>query len=601
MLAIPNSGESYFYTKGTLMPKRTRMLIASSMALVLTIVSMFAVSIASANVRTPASATAKSATSAHRTVSHMISMHVVNMQNVPTAKANASHTKNGTMPFLTGVSGTTYAQRKAAAAHSANAPVDTQAIASVNMPAKVKTPPTKAKFNGMADSGTICNYFGTGCQPPDQALATSSSWVFQGVNTSWAVYSPSGTIQSGWPKNSQNFFGVPNPGSCDPNGPFLSDPRAFYDPVDNRFWAATLQAEGALGLNNCPEQTIYWEAVSQTNNPNGKWNVYAFNMQISSGKGACATCAADYTEFGFDQSAIYYSANMFNQQGTAYVYAETFSVSKSAMESGSSVTAYGFYGLQANGVYVDTVQPVENQAKTGPGVGLLVDAFNMNGDGSADCFSTACSGIIVWAVNNPGTQTASLSGTVIATKKTYISPPNADDPGCSGCIETLDTRISGTPIYQKNNITFALETGLNNGKQVVPSIYWGQIKPTISSGVVTGGSITQDGYVHFGGDQTASFGAVMVTPKGNILMVFDTMSSTIDPSILYATRTTKTAKGKFLAAKYLFKATTPTNNSRWGDYEATSYTGVSSNETWFSAQYSGSNADWATYIGEVKF
>ncbi len=213
------------------MPKRTRVLVASSMALVLAIVSMFVASIASANVQTPASATAQNSTSAQRTVSPMVSMHVVNMQNVPAAKANASQSKARLMPFLTGMSGTAYAQRKAAAAHSKNAPVNTSVMRTVNTPS-AKTPPTKAKFNGMADSGTICNYFGSGCQPPDQALATSSSWVFQGVNTSWAVYDPTGKIQSGWPKNSQNFFGVPNPGSCDPHGPFLSDPRAFYDPAD---------------------------------------------------------------------------------------------------------------------------------------------------------------------------------------------------------------------------------------------------------------------------------------------------------------------------------------------------------------------------------
>jgi hypothetical protein len=580
------------------MPKHSRMLIASSMALVLTLVSLFAASVASAAVQTRASAVAKSAVSAQRVVSPMVSEHTVNMQNVPAETSSQLHAKTRLMPFLTGRSN--YTQLKAAAAHSKNAPVNKQTM-SIAKPSAVTTPVTKAKFNGMADSGTICNYFGSGCQPPDMALATSLKWVFQGVNTSFAVYSPSGTIQSGWPKNAQNFFGVPNPGSCDTHGPFLSDPRAFFDPVDKRFWAAILQVEGAFGLNNCPEQTFYWEAVSQTNNPNGKWNVYQFNMQISSGPNSCSTCAADYTEFGFDQSSIYFSGNMFNQQGSAYVYAETWSVSKSAMESGSSVTAYGFYDLTANGVPVDTVQPVENEQTTGPGVGLLVDSFNMYGDGSADCFTTACSGIIVWAVNNPGTSSVSLSGVVVPTTKTYISPPNADEPGCSQCIETIDTRITGTPVYQKNKITWSLDTGVNNGTQVVPGIYWGQVKPTISGGVVTGGTITQDGYVNFSGDQDASFGAEMVTPLGKVLMVFDTMSSTIDPSILYATRGTKLAKGKFNTAVYLIQSTTPTNNSRWGDYEATSYTGSTSNNTWFASQYSGSNADWATYIGEVNF
>src|SRR5215469_17436166 len=143
-------------------------------------------------------------------------------------------------------------------------------------------------------------------------------------------------------KNAQKFFGVPNPGSCDPAGPFMSDPRAFYDPIDGRFWVAELQVEGALGINSCPESTLYWIAVSQTNNPNGVWNVYAFNMSLGT------TNAADYTEFGFDQTAIYFSGNMFNQAGTAYEYAESFSALKSTMEGGLSVTAYGFTGFSAN-------------------------------------------------------------------------------------------------------------------------------------------------------------------------------------------------------------------------------------------------------------
>ncbi len=98
------------------------------------------------------------------------------------------------------------------------------------------------------------------------AIAASPQWVFQGVNTSYAVYNTSGKIQAGWPKNSQVFFGVPNPPhNCDPHGPFLSDPRALYDVNDGRFWAATLQVEGAFGIApNCPFQTLYWIGVSQT-------------------------------------------------------------------------------------------------------------------------------------------------------------------------------------------------------------------------------------------------------------------------------------------------------------------------------------------------
>src|SRR5579863_2573913 len=422
-------------------------------ALLVLLVGMFGTAFVFAKEQNQSAAHGNRATSARSVVASMETMHTINMQNVPAESEGTAAKRPALMPFLTGVSPAVYAQRKAAAAYNKNAPLDTSATGVID------TPTTTAKFAGQGDT--------CGCQPPDQALAASSSWVLQGVNTSFAVYNTTGTRQSGWPKTSVSFFGVPNPtpSGC-ASSPFMSDPRAFYDPKDGRFWVAMLEVEGALGINpSCSEVTRYWLGVSQTNNPNGVWNIYAFNMAITSGTGACPTCVADYTEFGFDQTAIYFSGNMFTQNGSAFSYAESYSVLKSTMESGSSATAYGFYGFTANGVNVDTLQPVENEASTGPGVGLLINSFNANGDGTHNCVTTACSGVVVWAINNPGQSTVSATGAVIATK-TYILPPSADEPGCSGCVDTNDTRISGTPVYQQGLISFSLNTGLNNGTNV---------------------------------------------------------------------------------------------------------------------------------------
>src|SRR6266567_193281 len=558
------------------------------LALAAVLVSISGVSFAFAKGQSHSVARTQFATSSKHATAPMVSMHRVDMSGVPAESASQAKLPTRAMPLLTGVSPAVYAQRKADALHNKNAPV-----AAHPDQATPDTPKTLVKFKGMADSAAICPYFG-GCQPPDQALAASPNWVMQGVNTSFAVYNTAGTRQAGWPKNAQNFFGVPNPGSCDTNGPFLSDPRAFYDPIDGRFWVATLQVEGAFGVNSCAEKTLYWIAVSQTNNPNGVWNVYAFNMALGT------TNAADYTQFGFDQTAIYFSGNMFNQNGTAYSYAESFSALKSTMEAGLSVTAYGFFNFKANGVVLDTVQPVENEASSGPGAGLLINSFNGNGDGTHDCFSTACSGLVVWAIAHPGTASASASGFIASTSKSYISPPNADEPGCpSGCIDTGDTRISGTPVYQAGTIAFGLESALNNGTQNVPGIFWGLVQPTINgSGVITNATVTLNHTFAFSGDRAASFPALMQTKTGNLLMVFDTMSSSIDPGIMYATRLT-TDVGGFEPARFLKKSIVATNNSRWGDYEATSYDGTATNNVWFSAQFSGGNADWATFIGKV--
>lgn len=575
------------------MREQYRGYLLSFAALLIVLAGMFGASFVFTKGPSQSKAHAQFATSARPIASHMVAMHTVNMQNVLAEAPGSANNRQRVLPLLTGVSPTMYAQRKAAAAQNKNAPIDTFAISTAI--SAVYTPTTTVKFKGMSDSSSICPP--SGCEPPDQALAASPSWVFQGVNNSFAIYSTSGARQTGWPKTAQNFFGVPNPGSCSPGGPFLSDPRAYYDPKDGRFWVAMLEVEGAFGLNTCPEQTLYWIAVSQTSNPNGAWYVYSFNMAINA-QGACPTCVADFTEFGFDQTAVYFSGNMITQDGSAFEYAETFSALKSTMEAGSSVTPYGFFDLIANGIAVDTIQPVENEASTGPGVGLLINSFNMNGDGTHDCVSTACSGLVVWAIANPGQPTASATSVVVSTT-TYIFPPQADEPGCRECIATNDTRINGTPVYQQGLISFAVNSGLNNGTQVVPAIFWGQVNPTISGGTITSATLFQSGHLHFSGDRAAFFGALMATSSGNLLMVFDTTSSIINPSIIYATRRTTDTMGKFESAIYLKQATTHTIDQRWGDYEAASYDGSITNNTWFSSQYS--NGDWATYIGKVHF
>ena len=525
-------------------------------------------------------------------VARLVSMHTVDMASVPAETANSLRQPPRVMPLLTGTSPAVYAERKVAAVHNPNAPVDTLPFPNSDSTSPL-TPGLTSKFKGMADSASTCPYFG-GCQPPDQVLAASPSWVFQGVNTSFAVYSTTGTLQSGWPKSAQNFFGVPNPGSCDSRGAFVVDPRGFYDPADGRFWAIILQDQGSFRIDTCPELALVWIGVSQTSNPNGKWNIYSFDMRNGT------TNATDFTQAGFDGQAVYFSGNMFNQIGYNYQYAEVFAASKALMEAGSTnVTAQGFTQLKANGVLVDSVQPVETQALGGaaPGAELLLSSFNIN-SGGGNC-SSGCSGVVAWAFANPLT-TPSLTQMVVPTSK-YTLPPQADQPGCKACLETFDTRISATPVYNNGKISFALETGVNNGTQVVPGILWGQVKPTLSGGAITGATLFQQGILSFTGDTAASFGALMPDKNDNLFMVFDRMSSTLDPSIKYTARLSTDPLGKFETPQFLIKGTAPTKDVNWGDYEAASYDGSTTNNVWFSSEYSSPGTDWSTFIGETHF
>jgi para-nitrobenzyl esterase len=480
-------------------------------------------------------------------------------------------------------------------------PLRTKPSSQINAPAASplastldKSRSTSKGFNGMANSPTICPYFG-GCQPPDMALAASPKYVLQGVNTSFALYSTSGKLLAG-PVNAQSFFGVPDPApfGCDPAGPFLSDPRAFYDPNTGRFWVALLQVEDSPPIGvHCHFQSAYW--IANLDPVSGTIHIYRFDMALGT------TNNADYTQFGFNAHTVSFTGNMFNQEGTAYVYAEAQFADKQAMEAGDPVTPIAFTHLSADGVLLDTVQPVETETPVGhdPGVQYLLNAFNINGDPFGDdCFNTACHGFVVWAYD-PARQKLSAA---LAESGSYVVPPNADEPGCTQCIETIDTRITGTPVYSvgagRPLISFGIGTALFNGTETVAGILWGQIQPTLSGGSVTGGSIYQSGRIVYPGDRAVSFPAVMQDINGNLFMVFDTMSHTLNPSIMVTKRLKTDPLGTLQNPILLKHGLNLTLNSRWGDYEATSYDGFSTNHVWVASQYSGINGDWATFISQ---
>jgi hypothetical protein len=470
-----------------------------------------------------------------------------------------------------------------------------------------------ASFAGLQSSAAICPP--VGCNPPDMGLATSPDWVFQGVNTSWAVYDTHGHIQAGWPKTFFDFFGVPDRGACSGGVPFMSDPRPLYDPGTRRFFAAALEVEGAFGVNACPFLSIYWIAVSATSNPNGLWNVYAFDMTLGTTNGA------DFTMIGFDGRDLYFSANMFNQPGTAYEYAEIFGVNKQRMEANRDVTAPGFFNLLVNGpkgsYAADTVQPAQSEGwASSEGVEPFVDTLNGFDPATGNFCSSptdACTGLAVWTFR-PGDDGPPSLRFSFAPTKPYYFPPAADQTTCLQCIDSSDLRISATPVARDGSVYVGWETGLDNGTQIVPAIEWAQVRTGGEGDSTHNGEGTRtaanDYYFFKGGDDAVVYPALMVDNAGTLFMVFDRMSSSVNPQVRLAVRH---PGGTFQGRGVLIKAGEgpyrPTRCGhdipvcRWGDYSATSYDGTGGNHVWFAGQFTipvtTFSRNWGTWIGEV--
>ena len=502
-----------------------------------------------------------------------------------------------------------------------------------------------SSFIGQQASATTCSYFGKGCNPPDMALAASPEWVLQGVNTQFEVLDTSGNVQPGWPVGAQAFFGVPNvsngtdvqghPIPCDvahKSQPFLSDPRALYDPIDRRFWAAMLQLENSPGLGiatDCPFKAAYYVSVSQTSNPNGSWNVYEFEMSLGRHPIGTENLVADYTQLGINRDAVYFSSNMFAAVTLGFAYAELFEANKAKMERGQGgFTADGFVNLRGNGpglttktgpFLADTPNPALNVDTSAGGTEVFVDLLDgpdpVSGHG---CTSAAdsCKGLILWKMTNPighdhGGSAPKLTGTYVPDIKPYVFSPPADQPSCNHCVDVLDLRVTATPVVRDGNVYAAWETAINNGTQIVPGIEWAQVRIAGAGGE----NSAESGYYNFSGDTAVSFPALMPDGHGNLVMLFDLMSHNVFPETRFVIRE---GDGQFTGAGVLIKAGESSYRPelcgmairvcRWGDFSASSFDGEGG--IWLAGEYANHydgipnppafGRNWGTWIASAS-
>jgi hypothetical protein len=518
--------------------------------------------------------------------------------------------------------GPRFVAREQTARHSAAAPVVSQAslhpAPQFAGTAGAQTPGASKVFKGQHNSAATCPYFG-GCAPPDEAIASSKSFVVQLINTSIAIYSPTGHLQTGFPKNLESFFGVPNPSpaGCDSHGPFLSDPRAAYDPNSGRFYATIMQIEGpGTPGSACTASSTVWFAVSTSSNPTGSWYVYSLAIPGVTSTSACTASAAgvcwsDYTQFGFDTQGLYWSYNLYTSSG-ALGSNVVFGIRKAELLTGAGFYYWYFPDLTFNGTLLDTINPVQSLGHTaGPQGEVFIGSYNIDW-GGGQC-SSGCSGLVLWDFSNiafSGSSNPSLTGLGISSDS-YALSPGADDPGsCTACLEAEDTRISATPKYQHGQVFGALETAVNNGSgSNVPGILWFDVNVYFNAGPSTcpecttinsSTAINQQGYFVYAGARDAFFPTIGPDSEGNLIMGFEYTSTPegYDPSQVFVGRRVTLPPGSWSdSGIFAMGSTTPSIQERQGDFAASSWTGPDDDSVWTAGEYScPTSGNWCTAI-----
>jgi hypothetical protein len=485
-------------------------------------------------------------------------------------------------------------------------------------------------------------------EPPDQGLAVGNGFVVEAVNDAIAVFHTtdvSSTPSKPTPVSLEalnKLLGLAPSIVQDPNtgaltfGPFLSDPRVYFDADTGHFFVTVLELNldpqtGAFA----PGSTIYI-AVSQTNDPTGSWNVFALDLTNDNDSvfGSCP-CFGDQPLLGADKYGIYIDTNAFSLTD-GFRGAQVYAISKTALTTGTppSITATRFHNLtEAEGpafsLQPATVPPDGTFDTDNGGTEFLV--------GSLDFTGTLDNRLAVWAFTNTSSlNTASPALTLseaIITTEVYGQPPSAQQK--SGPTPLLDLLFSA--LHIRNHLELVAsnddrmqQVELANGElwtslNTVIQTPEGPVRtggaffiltPSVSgSGSATqvGASVFNQGYVAINSplQDNVEYPAIGVNGSGKAIIGFSVVGQDFFPSAAYAALDANGGAGEIVISG---PGTAPDDGfsgyvgeggfrvGRWGDYGAA--VGDESGNLWVAGEIIPNAprtllANWGTFVTEV--
>jgi hypothetical protein len=465
-------------------------------------------------------------------------------------------------------------------------------------------------------------------EPPDQGLCVGNGKVVEAVNNALRVYDTSGNALSGVIPLSQ-FFGlkpeVVRPAG--PFGPFISDPKCYYDVAANRFFLTELELEvdSATGAFAGPSDELI--AVTSGGDPTGAWAIYTFSTTDAARAGC--PCFGDQPLIGADANGFYITTNEYGVFSSAYYGAQVYAISKSALAANAASPTVthidaGPYTLSQGGLAY-TVQPATSPDATYAKANGGTEYFLSTTDWSTGpAIGIRANTIEVWALTN----TSSLKGAPALTlsnialpSELYAQPPNAvqmDGPtplatSVHDRLELLDTNDDrmNQVVFANGMLWAAANTAVKppNGP-VVGGIAYFIVSPSDSSGTLSA-SMALQGYVGVSNEDVL-FPSIGVTPGGGAVMAFSLVGPDFHPSAAYARVSATSGAGDIhiAGAGALpddgftgYDEITPSHGSaRWGDYSAA--VADTSGNIWMAAEYIPNAkrtlfANWGTFVSEV--
>jgi len=474
-------------------------------------------------------------------------------------------------------------------------------------------------------------------EPPDQGLCVGSGFVLEAVNDALRVYDASGNPLS--PTTALNQFYKLKPSIVRTPltfGDFVSDPKCYFDPADQRWFVTALQIGLDSKTGDFVPPTHLEIAVSRSSNPAGTWNLFSIDTTDDGSSGtpkhANCPCFGDQPLIGADASGFFISTNEFGLVNFPFNGAQVYAVSKSSLESGTSGTVVHINAgvdLLPSGGLAFSVQPAtapsagDNETANG-GTEFFVSDLDFT---AGPALGIRANRLAVWALTN----TSSLSSakpsvslsTVVIDSELYLQPPNAEQKSGDLFLGTLlhnplslvagnDDRMNQV-VFADGKLWTAVNTAIKtqNGPTRVGTGYF-IVAPSDPNGTLSA-SIVKQGYVAIN-QENLLFPSIGVTSDGKGVITFTLVGPDFFPSAAYASIDAAQGVGDIHIAG---AGVGPEDGftgydqfggdvSRWGDYTAA----VASGDTvWFATEYIAHPAtdltsrtllaNWATFVAHV--
>lgn len=427
----------------------------------------------------------------------------------------------------------------------------------------IRTPTVITSFDGMRVG------FGGSGVPPDPIGDVGPNHYVQMVNASFAIYNKNGGLLTGPTAINQLWTGAG--GNCEANN--KGDPVVLYDGLADRW----LLSQFASPNHICA-------AISQTADPTGAYYRYEFNVGEF----------PDYFKFGVWPDAYYMSAN--ESSYTAYAF------NRAKMLAGQAATFQKFTGqtnlllpsdldgpfAPPNGSpnYFYTFKDNAFPAHGGGVDRLEVFAFHTD-------FTTPANSTFTLVASIP---IASFTYTVCGSFNFDCIPQPAPGEGVDAVSEWPMWRLAYRNFISHEALVgnFTVNVGSNQA-----GIRWFELRKS-GSGTWT---LYQEG-THAPDAHHRWMGSAAMDKNGNIALGYSISSTTLTPTLRYATRLASDSLGTLQSEVTLIAGGGVQTGgfNRWGDYSAMSIDPADECTFWYTGEYyaTTSTSGWRTRIGTFK-